>query len=432
MTASPPDTRPVRRLHRRTDRQVIGGVAAGLADYFNVDPVLVRIAFVVLIFVGGVGPLLYVLAWLFVPAADSGESIAQAALRRPAGLRTYVGVALVLLAVAILASAVSRPSVIWAVVLIAFGVFLFRQEPDAPARAPEPTGPAGPQPPVPPAEPVADAVTEPVADAVTEPVADAVTVPLEAPPSPGAPPPRWEPPPPPPPPRRPPRSWSPLGPLTLCAAFLATGAGVALDNLGVVELTLGRALAVFLAVLGLGLLVGAWWGRAWSLIPVGLLLVPVVAAASLLGSEPIAAGAGNRLWQPRTVAEIRPSYRLGAGQAVVDLSGVRLGAAPTRVDVGLGTGRIVVVVPDDAPVELRGRVGIGSVTLLGRTEQGARVDTSRTEGPLRPRKGDPPGRLTLDLHLGYGVIEIHRASELPLADVPGLTGPPPATPREVP
>ncbi|HYY79957.1 MAG TPA: PspC domain-containing protein [Actinomycetes bacterium] len=435
MTASPPDTRPVRRLHRRTDRQVIGGVAAGMADYFNVDPVLVRIAFVVLIFVGGIGPLLYVLAWLFVPAADSGESIAQAALRRPASLRTYVGVALVLVAVAILASSVSRPSVIWAVALIAFGVFLFRQEPDAPARAPESAGPPPPvppaEPPFPPAEPAA------AAPATTGTVADAVTEPLEAPPSPGAPPPRWEPPEPrvawgAPRPPRPPRSWSPLGPLTLGAAFLATGAAVALDNLGAVELTLGRALAVFLTVLGLGLLVGTWWGRAWSLIPVGLLLVPVVAAASLLGSEPVAAGAGNRLWQPRTVAEVQPSYRLGAGQAVVDLSGVRLGAAPTRVDVGLGAGRIVVVVPDDAPVQLRGRVGIGSVTLLGRTEQGAKVDTSRTDGPLRPRKGDPPGRLTLDLHLGYGVIEVHRASELPLADVPGLTGPPPTTLREVP
>jgi phage shock protein PspC (stress-responsive transcriptional regulator) len=432
MTTSPPDTRPVRRLHRRTDRQVIGGVAAGMADYFNVDAVLVRIAFVVLIFVGGIGPLLYVLAWLFVPAADSGESIAQAALRRPASLRTYVGVALVLVAVAILASSVSRPSVIWAVALIAFGVFLFRQEPDAPARArssgappwgsPEPSaGPAGPPPPVPPAEPpFPPAEPAAAAPATTGTLADAVTEPLEPRVAWGA-----------PPPPRPPRSWSPLGPLTLGAAFLATGAAVALDNLGAVELTLGRALAVFLTVLGLGLLVGAWWGRAWSLIPVGLLLVPVVAAASLLGSEPVAAGAGNRLWQPRTVAEVQPSYRLGAGQAVVDLSGVRLGA-PTRVDVGLGAGRIVVVVPDDAPVQLRGRVGIGSVTLLGRTEQGAKVDTSRTDGPLRPRKGDPPGRLTLDLHLGYGVIEVHRASELPLADVPGLTGPPPTTLREVP
>src|SRR5919198_2400629 len=110
MTTSPPDTRPVRRLHRRTDRQVIGGVAAGMADYFNVDPVLVRIAFVVLIFVGGIGPLLYVLAWLFVPAADSGESIAQAALRRPASPRTYVGGAPGVVAGAVPAHPVSPPS----------------------------------------------------------------------------------------------------------------------------------------------------------------------------------------------------------------------------------------------------------------------------------------------------------------------------------
>jgi phage shock protein PspC (stress-responsive transcriptional regulator) len=425
---SPPPLPPPRRLVRRTDNQVLAGVASGLAAYFGVDPVLIRILFVVLTFAAGAGPLLYVLIWLFVPAAGSRQSIAQAALARPPSLRTYVGIGLVVLAVAILASAVSRPSVIWAVVLIGFGVFLFRQEPEAPA-APPPGG-AAPEP------PAAAAAAGPPAPAVPPPAGwgstTAVTEPLEQPPSPGAPPPRWEPPAgsaawgaPPPPRPRPPRSV--LGPLTLGAAFLATGVAVALDNLGVVDLTLGRGLAVFLTVLGLGLLVGAWWGRALWLIPLGLLLVPLVAAAALLGHQPINAGAGPRLWQPRSLAELRPAYQLGTGDAVLDLSRLRLGTAPTRVEVGVGAGRIVAVVPDDAPVQLRGRVGIGSVELLGHTDQGTQVDATRTEGAAAPRRGGPPGLLTLDLHAGYGVVEVHRAGELPLANVPALSGPPPTT-----
>jgi phage shock protein PspC (stress-responsive transcriptional regulator) len=421
-----PDVRPARRLVRRTDNQIIAGVASGLAAYFNMDPVLVRIGFVVLTFAAGAGPLLYVLAWLFVPAAGSRESLAQAAMHRPPNLRLYVGVALVLVAVGILASAISRPGVIWAVILIAFGVFLFRQDPEPPAGQPEAPTPAEP------ASATAAPAVPPPAEAARPGEwrsAAAVTEPLDQPPSPGAPPPRWEPPAgwaswgaPPPPRPKPPRSA--LGPLTLGAALLATGVAAVLGNSGVADVTAGQALAVFLTVLGLGLLVGAWWGRALWLILVGLLLVPVVASASLLGSEPLNAGAGERLWQPRTVAEVQPVYRLSAGDAVLDLSAVRLGNAPTRVDVGVAAGRIVVIVPDDAPVQLRGRSGIGGVELLGHTDTGAQVDSVRVAGASVARKGGPPGLLTLDLHVGYGVIEVHRAAELPLEDVPGLSGPP--------
>src|SRR6266511_497496 len=44
-----------RRLHRRTDDKMIAGVASGLAEYLNIDPVIVRVAFVILAVVGGVG-----------------------------------------------------------------------------------------------------------------------------------------------------------------------------------------------------------------------------------------------------------------------------------------------------------------------------------------------------------------------------------------
>jgi len=55
------------RLVRRTDDQVIAGVASGIADALGIKPVLVRIAFVVLTAVGGIGAWLYVLGWLLLP-----------------------------------------------------------------------------------------------------------------------------------------------------------------------------------------------------------------------------------------------------------------------------------------------------------------------------------------------------------------------------
>jgi phage shock protein C len=56
-----------RKLYRsRTDR-TIAGVCGGLASYFNVDPTLVRVLFVVLAVLGGSGVILYLALWLIVP-----------------------------------------------------------------------------------------------------------------------------------------------------------------------------------------------------------------------------------------------------------------------------------------------------------------------------------------------------------------------------
>jgi len=51
-----------------TDRK-IGGVCGGLGEFFDLDPLLFRVAFVVLAFVGGLGILLYLVLWLVVPGA---------------------------------------------------------------------------------------------------------------------------------------------------------------------------------------------------------------------------------------------------------------------------------------------------------------------------------------------------------------------------
>jgi phage shock protein PspC (stress-responsive transcriptional regulator) len=58
---APEPERP-RRLYRSQDERMIAGVAGGLGDYFGIDPVIVRVIAVVLVFAGGAGLLLYAAA----------------------------------------------------------------------------------------------------------------------------------------------------------------------------------------------------------------------------------------------------------------------------------------------------------------------------------------------------------------------------------
>jgi phage shock protein PspC (stress-responsive transcriptional regulator) len=58
-----------KRLYRDENNKVLGGVCAGLANYFGIDPVVVRIIFVVLLFAGGIGFLPYIIFWVAVPSS---------------------------------------------------------------------------------------------------------------------------------------------------------------------------------------------------------------------------------------------------------------------------------------------------------------------------------------------------------------------------
>lgn len=55
------------RLYRSTTDKVIGGVCGGLGTYLNLDPVVVRILFVLLAVFGGSGVLVYIILWIVIP-----------------------------------------------------------------------------------------------------------------------------------------------------------------------------------------------------------------------------------------------------------------------------------------------------------------------------------------------------------------------------
>lgn len=64
-----------RRLYRNPYDKVLGGVCSGLASYFDVDPVVVRLIFALLAFGVGVGFLAYIIAWIVIPVARTPEEL---------------------------------------------------------------------------------------------------------------------------------------------------------------------------------------------------------------------------------------------------------------------------------------------------------------------------------------------------------------------
>lgn len=56
-----------KRLYRSSLDKQLGGVCGGVADYLDIDPSLVRIGAILLLFVGGTGFLAYLVAWLVIP-----------------------------------------------------------------------------------------------------------------------------------------------------------------------------------------------------------------------------------------------------------------------------------------------------------------------------------------------------------------------------
>lgn len=66
-----------KQLRRSRTARMLSGVCGGIAEYFNLDANLVRLAFVIVTLFGGAGILVYLIAWVLIPEADADTSIAE-------------------------------------------------------------------------------------------------------------------------------------------------------------------------------------------------------------------------------------------------------------------------------------------------------------------------------------------------------------------
>ncbi len=373
-----------RRLQRRTSNRVIGGVAGGFADYLNVDPLLIRVGFAGLMLFSGAGIPLYILGWLFIPLAGRQDSLAMGWLRslalRP-GTIVVLGVVVILV---FLSFPVMRRledwyvpgEIFWALGIALVGLFLLL-----------PRGQGG------------SGVARPAAAAATPAVASGMPAAASAAPPATT---YWTPAPAAPVPAEPVRPASPLGWYALAAAFIAIGIVAIIDNLSTVPVELADYFGVALLALGVGLLVGAWWGRARLLIVVALVILPFALASSFV-KVPLDGGIGDRYYWPQSIAEVQPESRLLAGEIYFDLTKLVGETGPVNLTASVGVGRIVVILPPDASVDATSSVGGGRLALFG-TE---RVGTS-----LRQRVvGDGAGggaTVVLKLDVGIGDVVINR------------------------
>ena len=470
-TPDPPSEEP-RRLRRRPEDGHIAGVCAGVAEYFDVDPVLVRIAAVVLLFTGP-GFFAYVLAWIFVPAEPGPARFGQPQppIDRKDRATQIFGIVLLGLGVSVIWGDWWSPLRGWLfpLGLMALGAWLlFRpdRDDDRPWLPPVPPVPVPPAPPSPRTAAwsgPAAAATEPVVpdqSRVPAGVPDGATVeeagddgpvltpsddvegpeasdpddttdvsdPTDvqptieagtggtgwgAPPPPTAP---WDMPPPPVPGGAAPARQPDVGPRHGRRHLVGPGiVGVLLIWTGIAWLTgvgLTTGLAVGLVILGVGFVIGSFVGGSRALI-LPALLVAIALLVTAFVDIPFSGPIGEQHWSPdsRTELEAVDTYDVSMGEGTLDLSELPLLRREANVRATVGLGHLIVLVPEDQDVTVNTEVGAGEVLVFGERQNGVGFETH--DG--YPGDGET---LVLDLEVGMGQIEVHRVASADSGDAP--------------
>jgi phage shock protein PspC (stress-responsive transcriptional regulator) len=451
MTTTPPDApagdtgprtsrdeiRDLGRLRRSTHDRKVAGVAGGLARHLDIDPVILRVAFVVLAFFGGAGLILYGACWLLVPEDGSDD----APVRLDEKSRTVALIVLgVIAALALVGDSWGAYWFPWPLAIIGLIAFVWLsrngrgREGTAGAPAGTPQGwvtPPSPPPVGPTSEAGTDAGTE--SDPETDP-ATGQTVPAGAPYAPetrqyaaqhGDPyagqygagqygagqygggqygggqygggqyggyqayvPPA---------PKEPRKHGPILFWFTLLLIAVAEGVLGIVDGAGA-PIVDSAYPALALAVIAVMLLVGSVIGR-----PGGLIALGIIASLGLTAATVADRWDGETvLHQPLRGEQVAASYYLEAGEQVVDLGNIRdIEELDGRtISITGEVGRIEVIVPDGVDVEITADVdGPGGYDLFG--AQGGGIGWTRSG--FHDGGTDAPS-LVIDANLEVGEI----------------------------
>ena len=120
-------TTDVRRGRRSRQDRVIGGVCGGLAQYLQVDPVLLRIAAVALALSGGAGVVAYIVAWILIPEATGPEPAPSERVENRHGLAVAAGAALVAVGGLLLLNQVVpwfNAAIVWPIMVVIVGALV--------------------------------------------------------------------------------------------------------------------------------------------------------------------------------------------------------------------------------------------------------------------------------------------------------------------
>jgi phage shock protein PspC (stress-responsive transcriptional regulator) len=422
-------------LARPSQGRVIAGVCAAVGRATNTDPVLWRVLFAVFSLAGGLGLVLYLLGWLLIPAeGDSGSPVEALFGRGRTSTNPLVIVAATVGAAIGLSVVIGRHE-FWSVavvvgIAVALVVYGTRNgnvgSPARPgpvprpgpmpygsasygpaAHGPAPYAPAGPGP-VPPGAP-AWSTAAPTAPPYRPPFAPHGPYPTN-PPGPQYPPPTYVgvrvPPVPPTP--KPPRQRSKLALLTCSLALVALGV-LGLLDVGTLNVPVAAYLALALAVVAAGLIVGAWLGRARGLIGLGLvlaLLLGLTSFTSHMEGPGMRRGAGDVTWAPTTVADLTDQYSHGIGDVTLDLSEIDFTGTDRTVELTLNIGDATVLLPANVDVVVNAQVDAGDAEIFDQNWDG--LNTGPHTATDLGRDGAGGGHLTLNIRMNAGSLEVTR------------------------
>ncbi|MEU3691633.1 PspC domain-containing protein [Streptomyces narbonensis] len=423
-------------LQRSRSGKVVGGVCAGLGRHFDLDPVIFRITVGVLSLTGGVGLIFYGFAWLLVPLAGEDEHEGRRLLTGRVTGATLAAIFMALTGCGFFLTTLRSGSMLGFTMLLSLAVcgaavWSRRRAVGGEAEGRTETGAAHvvveapPETKAPPLIEYHSWWKDPIVkDGSTGRVTfhylwgphglvdkdgkvDGVV------PKPGS---QWGPDRsradrPAPSVRRTPLSIAGLVHLlAMLAAVLGTALTWETEPLGT---SLQTGLVAALAVFGLGLVVSSFLGRTGF----GTIANTVITACLLAGAvalpDRITTDWVREAWKPATVAAVQPSYELGTGVGLLDLSALPVPAGTTvttRADVGAG--QLKVVVPKDVVVKLHAEVGLGDLQLPGQPPDDIDIapDRDETHTIAPPAGTTPAGTLDLSLEVGIGQVEVTRAA----------------------
>jgi phage shock protein PspC (stress-responsive transcriptional regulator) len=127
---------------RDDDRKVLAGVCAGVARWLGVDPLIVRIAVIVLTVASGVGLPIYIAGWLLLPPADGSPAIAARLRARPGAWQIGAGVGCLTLGGLLTIRELGlwwSDAIVWPFVLAAAGAAMLWRQTASRRAGPEPT-----------------------------------------------------------------------------------------------------------------------------------------------------------------------------------------------------------------------------------------------------------------------------------------------------
>ena len=394
LEASPPPV-AVRELIRPREGRIVAGVAQGLATRYDLPVVLIRIAFVALVFAGGLGLALYAAGWFLIRSEDEAETPAQRIFSGASGSRSWIGIGLIFIAVLIVLDNFTflGGGLVWAVALLVVGVLLYTGDLPRLVKSPEDDEQEGVQ---------QVTTTETPVESSLVTTTPSGTAPEGIDPGGSAPPPTPTPTPPAPPPAAPrPRETSYLGRITMGVLLVGLGVLAILDNIpGIpIEAHPRHYVALAVTILGVGLIVGGFIGRArWLIIPAAILIPTVLFSPAFeydWDSERF-----DRTFAPDSFDELESSYTQDVGNLVLDLSALPWEGEEIDLTVGLDAGNLEIFLPPGVGLVGEANVDVGRVAAFGRESAGLGSPGLTFDNP------GPEGTVLLDAEVDLGNITI--------------------------